>query len=167
MSQAAGRYLRAGGYQGAFPETLGFLAAHGKYPSAMVAAFRFCDEPEPGVIRPPATVRAVHVTSLSDGSKATEGTMSGLPIVLAPVNDGLGLTLVEEIEDGLCIFDETGLGVWAAGSADNMPKIAAALPAYVESVALFARDGAGLRFAKEAARLLRAMGIEVHLKGLG
>jgi phage/plasmid primase-like uncharacterized protein len=81
------------------------------------------------------------------------GRMFGLPIVLAPVNDGLGLGITEGIEDGLSVFDETGLGVWAAGSAGNMPKIASALPSYIECVTIFAhRDEAGLRFAKEAAQ---------------
>jgi hypothetical protein len=39
---------------------------------------------------------------------------------------------------------------------------------YVECATIFAhRDEAGLRFAKEAARLIAAMGFEVHLKGRG
>ncbi len=50
------------------------------------------------------------------------GPNAGLPIVVAPVNDRLGLAIAEGIEDGLSVFVETGLGVWAAGSAGNMPK---------------------------------------------
>jgi Toprim domain len=142
----------------------------------MIAAFGFCDEPEPGVIDPPSSVTGVHITRLTpDGRKAPEdkpkimlGAMSGFPIVLAPVNDGLGLAITEGIEDGLSVFEETGLGVWAAGSAGNMPKIAAALPSYVECVTIYShRDKAGLRAGREAARLIVAMGVEVHLKGLG
>jgi hypothetical protein len=96
------------------------------------------------------------------------GAMSGLPIVLAPVNDGLGLAITEGIEDGLSVFEETGLGVWAAGSAGNMPKIAAALPPYVKCTTIFAhRDETGMRVAKEAARLIAAPGVEVHIKGRG
>jgi hypothetical protein len=96
------------------------------------------------------------------------GPMSGLPIVLAPVNDGLGLAITEGIEDGLSVFEETGLGVWAAPAAGNMPKIAAELPAYVECVTIFAhRDENGTRFAKEAARLIAAKRVEVHIKGRG
>jgi hypothetical protein len=60
---------------------------------------------------------------------------------------------------GLSGFEETGLGVWAAGSAGNMPKIVAALPPYVECTTIFAhRDEKGMQFAKEAARLIAAMG---------
>jgi Toprim domain len=175
-SNAAGRYLRKRAYGGAFPLTLGFIPGNDKHPLAMIAAFGFCGESEPGLIMPPASVRGVHLTRLeANGDKAAVapvkimlGPMSGLPIVLAPVNDGLGLAITEGIEDGLSVFEETGLGVWAAGSAGNMPKIAAALPAYVECVTIFAhRDEAGLHFAKEAADIIRATGTEVHLKGLG
>jgi hypothetical protein len=107
----------------------------------MIAAFGFCEEPEPGVIDPPAEVTGVHITRLTpDGRKAAIdsehpvkimlGPMSGLPIVLAPVNDGLGLAITEGIEDGLNVFEATGLGVWVAGSAGNMPALAAALPSW-------------------------------------
>jgi hypothetical protein len=121
-------------YHGPIPSTLGYLAPNGKHPPAMIAALGFCEEPEPGVIV--ANVTGVHITRLTpDARKAPEdkpkimlGPMSGLPIVLAPVNDGLGLAITEGIEDGLSVFEETGLGIWAAGSAGNMPKIAAALP---------------------------------------
>jgi hypothetical protein len=66
---------------------------------------------------------------------------------------------------GLSGFEETGLGVWAAGSAGNMPKIVAALPPYVECTTIFAhRDEKGMQFAKEAARLIAAMGTEVHIR---
>ena len=171
---AAGRYLRKRGYGETFPTTLGFLPANGKHPPALIAAFGFCDEPEPGILRPPGTINAVHITRLTEaGDKAAFepvkimlGSMSGLPIVLAPANEGLGLAITEGIEDGLSVL-ETGLGVWAAGSAGNMPKIAAALPPYVECVTIFAhRDDSGMRFAKEAAQLI-ATKAEVHLKGRG
>jgi hypothetical protein len=173
----AGLYLRrTRGYHGPIPPTLGYLPPKGKHPAAMIAAFGFCDEPEPGVIDPPAVVAGVHITRLTpeggkapiDPGKIMLGPISGLPVVLAPVNDGLGLAITEGIEDGLSVFEETGLGIWAAGSAGNMPKIVAALPPYVECTTIFAhRDEAGLRFAKEAARLIAAMGTEVHIKGRG
>jgi Toprim domain len=141
----------------------------------MIAVFGFGEEPEPGVIDPPAVVTGVHLTRLTtEGRKAAIdpvkimlGPMSGLPIVLAPVNDGLGLAITEGIEDGLSVFEETGLGVWAAGSAGNVSKIAAALPSYVECATIFAHRDEGMRFAKEAARLIAAMGVEVHIKGRG
>jgi hypothetical protein len=169
----AGLYLRKRGYEGQFPATLGYLPPNGEYPPAMIAAFGFADEPEPGVIDPPAIVAGIHLTRLTpDGGKAPEdkpkimlGTMSGLPVVLAPVNDGLGLAITEGIEDGLSVFEETGLGVWAARSAGNMPKIVAAL---LECITIFAhRDETGMRFAKDAARLIAAMRVEVHIKGRG
>jgi hypothetical protein len=146
------------------------------YPPAMIVAFGFCDEPEPGVIDPPANVTAIHLTRLTlDGGKAAIdpikimlGAISGLPIVLTPINDGLGLAITEGIEDALSVFEETGLGVWAAGSAGNMPKITAAIPHYVQCVTVFAhRDEAGMRYGKEAARLIAANKVEVHLKGRG
>jgi putative DNA primase/helicase len=174
---SAGLYLReARGYSGPIPATLGYLPANDKHPPAMIAAFGFCNEPESGVIDPPAVVTGIHLTRLApDGRKAAIepvkimlGVMSGLPVVLAPVNDGLGLAITEGIEDGLSVFEETGLGVWAAGSGGNMPKIAAALPPYVECITIFAhRDETGLRFAKEAARLIAATEVEVHIKGRG
>ena len=56
---------------------------------------------------PDRIVRGVHITR-PDGDKADVasvkimlGPASGLPIVLAPVNDGLGLGITEGIEDGL------------------------------------------------------------------
>jgi Toprim domain len=141
----------------------------------MIAAFSFCEDPEPGVIDPPPVVTSAHITRLTpDGRKAGMtsrkimlGPMSGLPIMLAPANDLLGLAITEGIEDGLSVFAETGLGVWAAGSACNMPKIAVALPPYVECVTIFAHRDEGMRSAKEAARLIAAMGTEVHIKGRG
>jgi putative DNA primase/helicase len=175
-SNAAGRYLRKRGYAGSFPATLGYLPPNGRYPPAMIVAFGFCDEPEPGLIAPPAIVTGIHLTRLTpEGEKIAGnkpkimlGAMSGSPIVLAPINDGLGLALAEGIEDALSVFEETGLGVWAAGAAGNMPKIAAAIPHYVECVIVFAhRDKTGMRFGKEAARLIAAMGVEVYLKGRG
>jgi hypothetical protein len=171
----AALYLRRRrGYDGPVPPTLCYLPANGKHPPAMIAAFGFCVEPELGLIEPLGSVTAVHLTRLTphgenagdegNPAKIMLGAMSGLPIVLAPVNDGLGLAITEGIEDGLS--EETGLGVWAAGSAGNMPKIAAALPPYVECVTIFAhRDEAGMRGAKEAARLITATGVEVNLKG--
>jgi phage/plasmid primase-like uncharacterized protein len=173
----AGLYLRRTRcYGGPIPSTLGYLPANGKHPPAMIAAFGVCEEPEPGVIDPPTDVTGVHITRLTpDGRKAPDdkpkimvGPMSGLPIMLAPVNDGLGLAITEGIDDGLSVFEETGLGVWAAGTAGNMPKVAAAIPSYVECATIFAhRDETGMRFAKEAARVIAAMGVEVHIKGRG
>jgi hypothetical protein len=172
----AGLYLRkTRSYRGPIPSTLGYLPANGKRPPAMIAAFGFCDEPEPGVIDPPSEVVGVHITRLTpNGRKAPEdkpkimlGPMSGLPIVLAPANDLLAIDIAEGIEKGLLIQADTGAGMWAAGSAGNMPKIAAALPPYVECVTIWAdRDETGLRFARDAARIIQARKIEVRIKGI-
>jgi Toprim domain len=169
-------YLRkARGYRGPIPSTIGYLPANGKHPPAMIAAFGFCEEPEPGVIDPPSEVAGVHITRLtSEGRKASIdpvkimlGPMSGLPIVLAPANDLLAIDIAEGIEKGLLIQADTGAGMWAAGSAGNMPKIAAALPHYAECVTIWAdRDETGLRLALEAARIIQARKIEVRIKGI-
>jgi len=60
----AGLYLRrTRGYHGPIPPTLGYLPPNSKYPPAMIAAFGFCEEPEPEVIDPPANVAGVHISS--------------------------------------------------------------------------------------------------------
>ena len=93
--------------------------------------------------------------------------MSGLPIVLAPANDLLAIDIAEGIEKGLLIQADTGAGMWAAGAAGNMPKIGAALPAYVECVTIWAdRDEDGLSLARDAARIIQARKIEVRIKGI-
>jgi hypothetical protein len=42
------------------------------------------------------------------------GRSIGFPIVLAPVNDGLGLSITEGIEDALSLHQATGLPQWAS-----------------------------------------------------
>ncbi len=95
------------------------------------------------------------------------GPSMGLPIVLAPPNDLLGLAITEGIEDGLSVSQATGLGVWAAGAANRMPALAAAVPNYIDCVTIYAHaDEAGKRGAFELARALQALGIEVLIEGL-
>jgi hypothetical protein len=94
------------------------------------------------------------------------GECAGLPIVLAPANDLLAIDIAEGIEKGLLIQADTDAGMWVAGSAGRMPALAAGLPAYVECVTIWAdRDETGLRFAREAARIIQARKIEVRIKG--
>lgn len=89
-----------------------------------------------------------------------------LPIVLAPANDLLGLAVTEGIEDGLTAHQTTGLGVWAAGNAVNMPKLAALIPGYVECVTIHAHpDVAGQDAAQGLAQTLDQRGIEVRIDG--
>jgi hypothetical protein len=172
----AGLYLRrARRFDGPIPPTLGYLPPNSKYPPAMIVAFGFCEEPEPGVIDPPANVTGVHLTRLTpDGGKAPIGPVkimlgpsAGLPIVLAPATDLLAIDIAEGIEKGLLIQADIGAGMWVAGTAGRMPAVAAVLPAYVECVTVWAdRDEAGLKFAQEAARIIQARKIEVRTKGI-
>jgi hypothetical protein len=80
------------------------------------------------------------------------GSPAGRPIVLAPPNDLLGLGISEWIEDGLSFFAATGLGMWAAGSAGFMPKIAALIPDFIEAITVYGHaDPAGRRGALDLA----------------
>ena len=128
----AERYLReARGITGELPATLRFLPPRDEHPPTLIAPFGFPDEPEPGVLRiaPPA-IKGVHLTQLlPDGSgkadvkpnKTTRGRGHSMPIVLAPVNDGLGLAITEGIEDALSVHLATGLGAWAAERLVDYP----------------------------------------------
>jgi hypothetical protein len=170
-------YLRdVRGYQGPLPETIGYLPANEKYPDTMIAAFGPCEEPEPGLLAPPLDVRAVHLTRLTpEGAKLAEpdkpakimlGPMAGLPIVLAPPGDMLAIYVTEGIEDGLNLFQEYdfGVGIWAAGSAGNMPKMTERIPDFIEVVWIFGdKDEAGVRNAETAARALDCGGPEVKI----
>jgi hypothetical protein len=170
----AERYLReARCYGGPLPATIGFLPARGDHSPAMISAFGLPVEVEPGVISIPWTaVMAVHLTRLSpDGSakaaidtaKIMIGTPRGAPIALAAVGDLLGLAMTEGVEDGLSVFEATGLGTWAAGSASFLPTLARAIPSYVESVTIVVdADDAGRRHSGELAQLLRGRGFEVR-----
>jgi hypothetical protein len=179
----AQRYMRsARGYDGPLPPTLGFLPANDKYPPAIIAAFAFADEPEPGILTvPDHAVRAVHITRLlPDGSdrvrtcnadkpdKFMVGPVCGTPIVLAPTNDAFGLAITEGIEDGLSVHAATGLGVWAAGSASFMPALAEVVPTYIECVTIYQHDDeAGRRGSTALADTLTARGVEVLISSAG
>jgi hypothetical protein len=86
------------------------------------------------------------------------------PIWLAAVNDGLGLVIAEGIEDGLSAYEATGLGAWAAGTANRMPDMAAAVPALMVDAD---DDNAGEKYSTELAQLLVARNIEVRLARSG
>jgi hypothetical protein len=168
-------YLReARGYGGPLPATLAFLPSRGDYPHAMIAAFGFAHEVEPGAIAiTDAAVTGVHITRLlPDGSdrergdrgKIMIGRSVGSPIVLAPPNDLMGLSIAEGIEDALSAHDATGLGAWAAGCASRTPALAAAVPTYIDCVTVVADDDAeGRRHAAELAARLQARGFEARL----
>jgi hypothetical protein len=172
----AERYLRqARGYAGPLPATLGFLPRKGEHSPALIAAFGLPQESDPGVLAAPKTVGAVLLIALTgDGSCKAEikhpkkivGSPEGLPIVVSPINDLCGLGFCEGLEDGLSVYQATGLGVWVAGGAGFLPKLAAAVPAYVEHVTIFAhRDAAGQAGATALARNLVDRGFSVSLTG--
>jgi hypothetical protein len=160
-STALETYLRdARGYAGPIPATLGFLPASGDHAPAMIAAFGMARETLPGeIVIDDAAIRGVHLTSLKpDGSgkagtdrdKIIIGKSVGFPIVVAPINDGLGLAITEGIEDALSLHEATGLGAWAAGSASRLPALAERIPGYVEIVSIAADDDdVGLKYADQ------------------
>ena len=167
-------YIRARSYDGPLSATLGFLPGRGKHGPAMVAAFGLADEPRPGVLAiADDAVAGIHITRLApdgtgkaggDADKIMIGSSLGFPIVLAPVNDLLGLAIGEGIEDALSAHAATGLGAWAAGSASRLPALADAIPAWVESVTLLVdADDAGRRHAGELAEQLSNRGVEVRI----
>jgi hypothetical protein len=136
------RYLRARGFCGGIPPTIGYLPAHGANPHAMIAAFALPNEVEPGELGDPLTVGAVHLTRLlPDGSdrlrdkqaKIIVGSPSGLPIAVSAINDGLSLAITEGIEDALA-YASIGMGAWAAGSAPFLLSLASSVPDYVTTI---------------------------------
>jgi len=172
----AERYLRSRCIT-CLPATLGFLPSlKPEHHPTLIAAFAVVDEPEPGVCGKPQNVSAVHLTLLkADGGGKAEvepnkiiiGSPRGLPIILAPPNDLMGLAITEGIEDALTAHQATGLGVWAAGSAGFMPKLAGAVPNFIAAVTIFGHpDEAGQDGARRLAVALRKRGVEVTVEGL-
>jgi hypothetical protein len=177
IGSLAERYLReARRYTGPLPPTLAFLPPGREHKPALIAAFALPDEPEPGMLGQLRDVDSVHLTLLKpdgggkaevDKAKLIVGSPGGRPIVIAPPNDLLGLAICEGIEDALTAHQATGLGAWAAGSAGMMPKLADAVPIYIEVVTIFAHaDEAGQRGTRALAAALSARRIEVVMEGL-
>jgi hypothetical protein len=167
------------------PATVRFLPARapGQHP-AMLVPYGIPSEPEPGIlaITEPA-ITAVHLTLLKpDGSgkadvepnKITVGSPKGMPLVLAPMNDLMGLAITEGIEDALSVHQATGLGAWAAGSAPFMPKLIAAIEdlataheedASPDCITIFADDDpAGRRNARALAAALAELSARLAAK---
>ncbi len=177
----AERYLReARGVACPLPATLRFLPADPpKYPHpALLAGFGLPTEPEPGVLELlEEAVTGVHLTCLAaDGSgKAAVDPVRRIigvdvrePIVLATLNDSLGLLIGEGIETTFWAHQPTGLGAWAAGTADRMPALAPFVPPLTECVTICVdADEAGRREAKKLANALMARGIETRLAEAG
>jgi hypothetical protein len=167
-------YLRkARSYGGPLPPTLAFLPSlKAEYRHCLISAFApHPGEVEPGVLAEPLNVQSVQLIALElDGSgkaavevqKRTIGAHKGLPIVVSPPNDLLGLSIHEGVEDGLSAYEATGLGSWASGGATFLPALASAVPSYIECVTIVGhQDDAGRTGAQELARLLAKRGIEV------
>jgi hypothetical protein len=166
-------YLRSRGIvlTDGLPGTLRALTS----PPAMIAAFGMAREPEPGQLAiDDDAIRGVHVTYLrfdgsgkADGqgpSKKMFGHSSGWPIVLAPMNDLLGIVITEGIEDALSIHLATGLGAWAAGAACRLPKLAPIVPDHTNAITIVADcDRDGQRFAMELAHSLVGRGLAVEI----
>lgn len=160
-----------------FPPTLRFLPARNQHTASLISAFGFAYEREPGVLAiDDAAVKAVHLTKLNqDGAKVSGDQAKiivgraarGIPIVLAPPGDGLGLAVTEGIEDGLSIAQATGLGVWVAGSASRMAALTESVPAWIDCVTICAHDdAAGLKAADDLVEGLKARGIYAETKVL-
>jgi Toprim domain len=143
----------------------------------MIAAFGMAAEGDkPGTISAPQQVIGVHLTRLTaDGEKAPNaagkakimrGVCKGAPITISAPNDLLGMAVTEGIEDGLSVYQSTGLGVWAAGSGGFMPALAPLIPDYIETVTIYTHDDDTGRKAIDLARAIKARGIEVLVQGL-
>jgi Toprim domain len=140
----------------------------------MIAAFGVPTEPEPEQFSIVGmAVSDVHLTRLlPDGRGKAEvenpkimvGPASGMPIVLASVNDTGGLAIAEGIEAALSVHQATGLGAWAAGSANRLPALAGVVPAHVSGVTVLVDDDdSGRKNSSELASRLTARGIDVDL----
>jgi len=170
-------YLRGRGITVPTP-TIRFLpprkSAH--YP-AMLVPYGLPEEPEPGVIDiAEAAITAVQLTLLKpDGTskadvkpnKITIAPPAGKPMVVAPINDLLGLAICEGVEDALSTHEATGLGAWASGGDVFLPKLADAVQDYVEAVTIYAHsEERAQRCVRELADALDARGIEIFIEGL-
>jgi hypothetical protein len=162
-------------YRGQLPATLGFLPARtrGHHP-ALIAAFGLPVEIEPGILSiNDDQVQGVHLTLLrpcgsakagTDRDKFMLGPSRGFPIVLASTNDLLGLTVSEGIENALSIYEATGLGAWAAGSASRIPALARIVPDHCEVVTIAADgDEAGRRAAAAFLEVNTTRGIDAEI----
>lgn len=169
-------YLRTRGYRGLLPPTLGFLPAWREHPPAVIAAFGMAREIAPGeiAIDNDAVFGAHLIKLMSDGSdrlrednaKITIGQGFTAPIMLAPPNDLLALTIAEGIEDALSDHQISGAGAWTTASAGRMPGLATLVPSYIECVTILVDDNdAGRSCSHALASALHARDIEVLLAG--
>jgi hypothetical protein len=103
-----------------------------------------------------------------EDAKITIGRGFAAPIILAPPNDGLALTIGEGIEKVLSDHQVSGAGAWASASASRLLGLAPLVPSYIECVTILLDDNdAGRKGANDLAAALHARGIEVLLTPTG
>jgi hypothetical protein len=139
---------------------------------------------EPGPWLPDSSLRiadadvvGVHLTKLrpdgsdrlrDDKAKITIGKGFVAPIVLAPPNDLMALTIGEGIEKVLADHEVSGAGAWAAASAVRLPGLADLVPGFIECVTVLVDDNEiGKTKSAELAAALDARGFEVRLTPTG
>jgi hypothetical protein len=167
-------YLGSRGLELWLPATLRFLPpTKPEHHPAMIAAFGIPEEPEPGCLAiADGAVQGIHLTLLKpDGSgkadiepnKIMVGKSTGSPIVLAPMNDLLGLGIAEGIENALTAYQANGFGAWAAGAAGRLPALADVVPDYADCITIAVDDDeAGRANSRELARRLMKRGLCVE-----
>lgn len=164
-------YLRnARGIRCVLPPTLRFIPPRAGHPPSVVSAYGIPTEPEPGALDVTGmAVRAVHITRLhSDGAsnvgKIMLASPAGLPIVVSPWTDSLGLIVCEGVEDALSAHEATGLPAWAAGSAGHMAKLAPVIPDWTNCVVIVEDgDNAGRRATRDLVAALASRNIPVEI----
>lgn len=168
-------YLRRRAITCPIPRTLRGLPPGNVGPfGAMIAPFGLTSELEPGILDISSfDLHGIHLTFITNDArpagnargsrKITIGLGHDLPIVLAPPNDGLGLAIAEGIEDALSAHESTGLGAWAAGTANRLPGLARHVPDWIEScTVLIDNDDAGRRESAKLIQALRRRSMEVR-----
>jgi len=129
-------YLRARGYTGTIPPTIGYLPARGEHLHAMISALALPNEVTPGELDAPLVVQSVHLTKLNadgsdrireKGAKIIVGRPLGLPIAISPITDGLSLAITEGAEDAFA-YRAVGFAAWAAGNAGLIPTLVDNIP---------------------------------------
>lgn len=171
-------YLRGRGIT-VWPLTARYLAPiKVDHHPAMLMPYGLPEEIEPDVLDITASaIMAVQLTLLkpdgsgkadADPNKISIGSPGGMPMVLAPMNDLMGLMISEGVEDALSVHQATGLGAWASGGWPFLPKLITAIETTSpDCITIYAdADPAGQRGACELADILVARKIDVLVNGL-